>query len=158
MSRVLNIALPLSLLLTALLLSGCASKAEPEAAPIPVPAPFETKVEKPAPAPEVVAAPAVEQPKAAVKAEPAPIKKKMMRKKVVAKRAPPPPPPVVEAPKVVEPPAPVVKPEPAPSVVEAPLPAPVVAEPGFMEKYWMWLLGLLIIVAGVIAWKWKSKE
>lgn len=82
------------------------------------------------------------------------------KKKVRRKPAPPKAvAPVIEQPApAVEYKAPeVVQAEPAPPVAVAP-PAPIIAEPGFLEKYWLWLLGVLIAIAGLIVWWKKSAE
>jgi hypothetical protein len=47
---------------------------------------------------------------------------------------------------------PVVQPEPAPPVAP-----PVQEEPGFLAQYWMWLLGLLIVIIGLAVW-WKKNQ
>ena len=74
---------------------------------------------------------------------------------MVAKPAPPKA-PVVEPAPVAAPVAPVVAPpEPAPVT---PPPAKETAEPGILERYWMWFLGLIIVIVGIIAWLWKSRE
>jgi hypothetical protein len=62
-------------------------------------------------------------------------------------------------PKAVEP-APVAEPAPAPEAAPAPMPEPAppamvetpltpVAEPGFLEKYWLWLLGIAIAAVAI---------
>jgi hypothetical protein len=50
-----------------------------------------------------------------------------------------------------------VAPEPSPPVTVAP-PVEKIAQPGFLERYWLWLLGLAIVIAGVFAWLWRSQE
>jgi hypothetical protein len=137
------------LIFTALTLAACASKPkeEPVAEPTPAAAVAEQQA---APAPVVAqeAAPApVEQ-----AAQPAPKKRVVKRVKKPAPVAAPEP--VKEEP-VVEP-APVAVPEP---VKEEPVVAPVqqVAEPGFLEKYWLWLLGLIVGLVAVV-WVAKKKE
>lgn len=160
MPRIPKVALPVALLFAALTLSACATKpkevtAEPvapvavaaEKTPEPAPAPA-TVAEQPAPAPVV----------AAEQVAPKPVVKKAKKKVAKAKVAPP---------KVVAPePAPVPVSAPAPEVKqEAPVaPAPVTvttlpvqkAEPGFLEKYWLWLLGLIIAVIAVVLFTKKS--
>jgi len=37
-------------------------------------------------------------------------------------------------------------------------PATEIAEVGFLEQYWLWLLGLVIVIAGVGVWWWKRQE
>ncbi|HEY0665508.1 MAG TPA: hypothetical protein VGD24_05550 [Gallionella sp.] len=135
------------LIFAALTLTACASKPKEEPVAEPVPAVAE---QQPAPAPVTAqeAAPApVEQ------AAPAPAPRKRVVKKTVKKPAPVEP-KVVEPEPVVEP-APVAAPEPV--VKEEPIVEPVqqVAEPGFLEKYWLWLLGLIV---GVVAILWVAKK
>ena len=159
MSRTFKIAVPATLLLSALVLSACASKSEP--APVAASAPVEVVAEKPAapePAPATVAA--TEQPQVSTPAAPKKAVKKA--KKVIAKPAPPKaepvpaPAPVVAPPPVVEYKAPpVVQPEPAPPVVVAP---PAKEEPGFLAQYWMWLLGLVILIAAIVVWRLRSQN
>lgn len=158
MSRMINAAIPVTLFLSALALSSCASKPEP--APVAEPATTVAAVEKPAvpeAAPEPAAAPvAVAEPPAA---SPEPVPKPVIKKskKIAVKRAPPPAPVMIPAP-VVEQPAPAaIPPEPSHPVKIAP-PAEKISEPGFLEKYWLWLLGLAIVIAGVFAWLWRSQE
>ncbi len=147
MSKISNVTLPVALLVSVLALSACATKpkevaAEPAApvaaAPAPEPAPAAV-AEQPAPAPVA----ATEQ------VAPKPVVKKHKKKVAKAKVAPA---PVVAPEPVAAPapaPAPVVKqeePAPTPPAVTAP---PVQkAEPGFLQKYWLWLLG--IVVAAVV--------
>jgi len=159
MSKMLNIFIPATLLLSVLALSACATK--PEAVPVAAPAPVEVVAEKPAAA-EPVAAPApaaiAEQPP--VSAQATPEKKIRKARKMVAKPIPPqspPPAPVAEpAPAVVATPA-IVTPAPTPPVAVAPPAAKEIAETGFLEQYWLWLLGLLIAIAGVIFW-WRKNQ
>lgn len=161
MSRAQNVAVPLILLLSALAFSGCATK--PKEAPVAEPAPVEVVAEQPsAPEPEAVAEPApfvvAEQP--AVSAEPVPQVVPKARKKVVKRSQPKaaPPAPVAAPVPVAAPEVPAVQPpEPAPPVTVAP-PVQEVAEPGFFEEYWLWLLGLGIVIAGIVAWWWKDQE
>jgi len=49
-------------------------------------------------------------------------------------------------------------PEPSPPVTIAPPPAPKIAEPGFLERYWLWLLGLVIAIAVIVIWGRKSQK
>jgi hypothetical protein len=80
----------------------------------------------------------------------------MAAKKVQPLAPPPAPAPVAAPAPVVEKQAPVVAaPEPTPPVVAAP---PVKEEPGFLAQYWMWLLGLLIVIVGAIFWVKKNQE
>jgi len=156
MSRLSNTVIYAALILSAMTLSACASKEEP--APVAVTAPVEAVVEK-APVAEVTPAPVVVAEQPAVKAAPV-AKHKIRKAKKVAKKvepvAPPPAPVVAPAP-VEEYKAPVVAtPEPAPAVVEAP--APVKEEPGFLAQYWMWLVGLLVVIIGFVAWILKNRE
>ena len=156
MSRTLNAAMPAVLLLSALALSACATK--PEAVPVAAPAPVVVVAEKPS-APEVAVEPApvtvAEQP--AVVAKPAPQHAKA--KKHVAKHTPPkaaPPEPVMAPAPIVVPAAPaVLPPEPSPPVTVAP--PPKIAEAGFLERYWLWLLGLVIAIAAIVVWGRKSQ-
>lgn len=149
MTRMHHATLPAALLLSALFLSACASQPKEE-----VSAPAPVAIEQPAvaapaqtPAVEQTAAPAV----IAVTA-PAPkhvVKKPRKAKKKVAKVTQP----AMEPAPAAEPtpaPAPIVKEE---APVQEPTPAPVVTAPtppaeeeGFLKKYWMWLLGLVIAV------------
>lgn len=149
MSRMHNAVLPVALLLSALVLSACATKPKEQSvtAPAQVPAAVEQKAAEPTPAP------AAEQaaPAPSVKAEapaPKPVAKK--HKKKVAKAAPP---KAVEPEPVVAPPAPVVKEE-APAVMQpepmpAKAPTPPVAEKGFLEQYWLWLVGIVVAAVAV---------
>ena len=161
MRKILNIFIYLALFTSAVTLSACASKSEP--APVVTPAPVEAVVEAPAapviavePVPEPAQAAVAEQPQ--VSAQEAP-KKTMHKAKKKLKRKAAAPAPVVQPPAPVEYKAPeVVQPEPTPPVAVAPPPpAPVVAEPGFLEKYWLWLLGVLIAIVGIAIW-WKKNQ
>jgi hypothetical protein len=166
MFKVFNIALPASLLVVTLLLSACATEKEaaPVQDPIVAPAPPEAVVEKPvaevvAEATPAPAAVAVEEPQR-VNAQAAPQAekpKKVIRKarKVVAK---PTPVPVIEPAPVAPTPPPVVEPEVKQPVVVTPPVKEVSAEPGLFEQYWIWLIGLIVIIAGVVLWRMKSKE
>ena len=165
MSRMLNVFIP-ALLVSALALSACATKQEAVPAPVAAPAPAEVVAEKPAevaaePAPAAAAATMAEQPQASAPA--APKKKALKAKRVAAKPAPqatppaPAPAPVIEEPAPVAAPAVVVAPEPAPPVAVAPPPAKEIAETGLLEQYWMWLLGLLIVIAGIVVW-WRKNQ
>ena len=160
MSRTLNVVMPVILFLTALALSACATK--PKVLPVAAPAPVEVAAETPpAPAAEIVTAPApivIAEQSPAV-AEPAPqqliipkAKKKMVRRHLPkAVPAPlPAPAPIVksEAPSVA-------RPEPSPRVTMTP-PAREIEEEGFLEQYWLWLLGLGIAIAGIVVWRSKN--
>jgi hypothetical protein len=162
MSRTSKLALPSALLVAALALSACATKPQEEAVAEPAPAAVEqaAAVEpaaEPAPAPEVVAEPAPAPVVMAEEPAPKPVVKKARRK---AKPA---------APKAMEPapvaePAPAPAPEAAPPPVQEPAPPAMVetplqpvAEQGFLEKYWVWLLGL-VIAAAAIVFMMKKKE
>lgn len=157
MTRMLNISIPLTLLLAALTLSACGTDKAPEPAPVPAPiAAVEEKPAVPEAVPEVALAPViVEQPKVTEAPPKAKVKK---AKKVVSKKvAPvaPPPAPVVAPAQVVEPKPPVVAaPEPTPPVVVAP---PVKEEPGLLEQYWMWLVGVIALIIGLVFWMRKNK-
>jgi hypothetical protein len=100
-----------------------------------------------------------EQP--AVSAEPVPKPAIRKAKKIAAKHAPakasPPPLVIVPAPIAEQHAAPILPPEPSPPVTIAP-PVQKIAEVGFLERYWLWLLGLAIVIAGVFAWLWRSQE
>jgi hypothetical protein len=169
MSKMHNAFLPAALLVSALVLSACAS--EPKEKPVAAPAPVETAAPVEAPAatavaPEPESAPVVEpepEPAPAVVAEqPAPKPAVHKAKKKVAKAKPAPP--VVAPPTPVEAPAPVVQPEApvviplesAPRVVVTP-PQEKIPEAGFLEKYWLWLLVLVIAIAGIVTWRSMSK-
>lgn len=176
MQKTLNVAALIALLFSALALSACATK--PKEVPVAEPVTAQAVAEEPpvqeaAPAPEVVAAqpeaaPAVtaEQPVAAETPafEPvaAPVKKKVAKAKRAAPKVllplPAAEPVVVPPPTPVETAAPVVQPpEPSPPQPVAP-PAEVVVEKGFLEQYWLWLVGLVIAVAGIVVWRRKSQE
>jgi hypothetical protein len=148
MSRMLNAAIPVALFISALALSACATKTQEAAVAEPAPAA--------AVAPEAAPAPAVaaEQPAplvAAAQPAPKPVVKKAKRK--VAKAAPVEP--VVAPAPVVKQEAPVAAPqEPTPPVVTA-APAPKPAEKGFLEQYWLWLVGIVIAVIAVL---WMRKR
>jgi hypothetical protein len=51
-----------------------------------------------------------------------------------------------------------VEPEVKQPVVVTPPVKEVSAEPGLFEQYWIWLIGLIVIIAGVVLWRMKSKE
>lgn len=159
MSRKLNVSVTVALLLSALALSACATK--PEVPPVAAPAPVEVVTETPPapvaapePAPAPVAASEPAPAPAAIAEQPAPKPIVHKAKKKVVKKAAPPAPVAAPAP-VVEPKAPEVLPQPEPSkpVTIAPQPAKKVAEPGFLEQYWLWLLGLVIVIAGIVVWR-----
>ena len=166
MTRAPHFFVAITLLFSALTLSACASKSEPES--VATPAPVEVVAEKPAapevtpePVPEVVPEPApaqlavAEQPKVNTQAAP---KKKIKQAKKIVVQAPAPEPVAEKPAPVVEYKAPVVvPPEPTPPVVITP-PAPIIVEPGFLEQYWLWLVGLFIIIAGIIVWWKKNTE
>lgn len=154
MSKILNVVVPAALLFSALALSACATK--PEVAPIAAPAQVEVITETPpapAPAPEPapVAVPEPAPAPAAITAQPAP--KQVAAKKKVAKHTPPKAAPPVAAPAAIAPAA-LPPPEPGRPVTTTALPAKKVAEAGFLERYWLWLLGLLgVVIAGVVVWR-----
>jgi hypothetical protein len=162
MSKIKFSALPSTLILSVLLLSACAT--EPKATPSAPSTPVATQ------APAVVAAAPVEEPaKPAVAPEPAPAPlavaetpapkpKAHKARKKIAKPVPvapvTPPEPVAAAP------APVVPQEPPAVQPPAPQPAiipPVKTEEGFLEKNWLWLLGLVVVIAGIAIWRWIGK-
>lgn len=169
MSTVLKIALPASLLLAALLVSACATQQEAAPAPVAPAAPIQAEavVEQPS-APQVVAettpVPAAEavaeQPQVRTQAPP---KKAVQKaKKAHSKPAPPQAPkpaPVVEATPIVSTALPnVVQAEPTPTPAITPADDKLAVEPGFFEQYWMWLIGLIVIIAGVVLWRLKNRE
>lgn len=142
-----------ALLVSALVLSACAS--EPKEKPVAAPTPVEVAAPVEAPpapvvAPEPAPAPAV------VAEQPAPKPKVHKAKKKAAKAKPTvvAPAPVAEPAPVVQPEAPVVKPL-APVVVATP--QEKIPEAGFLEKYWLWLLVLVIAIAGIVIWQLMSK-
>ena len=160
MSKMSNVAVPAALLFTMLTISACATKpkevtAEPAA---PVAAATESHPE-PAQAPSVVAeqpAPAtateeVVPAHAAVKA-----KKKRVKARVVQSKVATPEPVVV--------PAPASEVQQVALVASAPTPAPIEVstlpeqktEPGFLEKYWLWLLGIVIVVIAALVFRKKN--
>jgi hypothetical protein len=155
MSKMHQVTLPVTLFVSALFLSACASTPQEE---VVKPAPVTTEAAAPAPvaapAPEV----AIEQPAPAVTAA-APAAKPVVKKakKKVAKAAPKPAPvepvaaPVVKEAPPVAAPAPVA--QPAPAVVVTPLPK--ATPPGFLEQYWMWLLGIIIAIIAIL---WMKKK
>lgn len=171
MSKTHNVVVPLALLVSVLALSACATKEEP--APVAEPAPVTAAAEAPsaqeaAPVladdqhrhglpegePAIVEEPAPEQ------VAPPPAKKKVVRAKRIPPKAVPPAPepePVI-APAPVEIPA-VQPPEPEPAPPEpiAP-PAQEVVDKGFLEEYWLWLLGLVVAVVGIAVWRLKGQS
>jgi hypothetical protein len=167
MSKTLNAAVPVAMLFSALVLSACATKSE--APPVTPPAPVEVITETPPapvavpePAPAPVAVPAPEPtPAPVVTEQPTPKPKVHKAKKNVVKHTPPkvapPPAPVAAlapvAPIVIQPPPP----EPSKPVAITPQPVKKVAEAGFLEQYWLWLLGLVIVIAGIVVWQRKSQ-
>jgi hypothetical protein len=159
MSKMLNIAIPVTLLLSALVLSACASK--PEAVSVAEPAPVAAE-KPPAPEamPEATAAPVAIAEQPAVRAKPVPKPVIRKTKKIAARHTPPktpPPPPVMTPAPVVEQQAqPALPPEPNPPII-APLPVQKIAEPSFLERYWLWLLGFALI-AVVFASFWRIQE
>jgi hypothetical protein len=154
-----KIALPAALILSALILSACASS--PETPPVAQPAPVEVVAETPA-APVAVPAQDVVAETPAFVAEPAPRQAAPKAKKKAAKAKPAPAKAEPPALAPVAEPAPVVKSEPpvtepAPAVIEVP-PAKEIAQAGFLEKYWLWLLALVIAITVMLFWWWKSRE
>jgi hypothetical protein len=164
MSRSLNISISVSLILSVLALSACATK--PETPPVATPAPVIAVAEKPS-VPEAAIEPApvavTEQPE--VVAQPAPkqavqpVKKKVAKAKhttpKVATPAPVEPPAPVEAPAPIAEPA-VPPPQPSPPVTVTP-PVQKIADESFLQQYWLWLLALGIAVAGVFTW-WRMSQ
>jgi hypothetical protein len=162
MSKMINVAIPVTLLFSALILSACASKPEPVS--VAEPAPVAAVAEKPSvpeatPEPAPVAGAIAEQTTAGN--EPAPKPVILKAKKNTLKHAPPkapaPPPVLAPAPVVEQPTPPALPPQPSPPVT-VPLPVDKVAEAGFLERYWLWLLGLAIVIAGVFVWMWRGQE
>jgi hypothetical protein len=162
MSKLHQVTLPVALFVSALFLSACASTPQEEVAkPSPVAA-----TAAPEAAPEAAAAPAAAPEAVAVKSAPAasaaePAAKPAVKKakKKVAKAAPKPAPvepvaapaPVVKEAPPVAAPAPVAQPAPAVEVT----PLPKATPPGFLEQYWMWLLGIIIAIIAIL---WMKKK
>ena len=162
-----SFSLPVALFCSALAISACATKPQEAAVAEPVPAPAPVAAPAPEAAPALASTTVADQPvpAAAVAAEqpaaPKPVVKKAKKKTV--KAAPPKAAPV----EPVAAPAPVVKQEapaavpaaqePAPAVVVTPL-APAAATPGFLEKYWMWLLGVVVAVIAFLLMKKKDRS
>jgi fused signal recognition particle receptor len=155
MSRMHNIALSAALLVSVLGLSACATKSKEVAAePAPVAAPAEqTAAPEPAPAPAVVSEQPAPAPVAsAEQLAPKPVIKKHRRGRKKARKAKVVPAPVVVAAPVAASapvPAPVAQPEtpppPAPVAV-TPIQKPV--EPGFLERYWLFFLAIILVIIG----------
>jgi hypothetical protein len=155
MSKMHNAVLPVALLLSALALSACATKKEEavvEPAPVAAPAEQPAAVE---PAPAVAAEQPAPAPVASTaEVAPKPVVKKAKKKaKAKAKVTPPPAAPVEVAPApapVVQQaaPAPVAQPEPTPAPVATPAPKP--ATKGFLEQYWLWLVGIVIAILAIV--------
>ena len=150
MSKMHHVILPVALFVSALALSGCASepKVEPVAAPVEMTAPVEAPAPVAAPEPAFVPEVVAEQP------APKPVVIKAKRKAAKPKAAPPAP-VAAPAPVVVQP-APAMQPEPAPAVTVAPL-EEAAPEAGFFEQYWLWLVGLIIAIVGIVIWRSTSK-
>lgn len=169
MARTNKFVLSLVLFFSVLALSACASKpkeasvaesaqsamvAEQVTTPEPAPAPSTEVAEQQASAPVAMA----EQP--APKPEVKKARKKVAKARIAPKVVEPAP---VAAPKPVAAPAPVVQqaasaaappePDPAPEVVET---VQQEAAPGFLEKYWLWLLGVVIAVSAFLWVKMKK--
>jgi hypothetical protein len=151
-----NAALPLTLLVSALALSACATKPKES----PVAAPVTIAAEQPAaPAVEAVIAPIVIAEQQAVVAEPAPKQVVVQpRKKVIkAKRKATPEPVAIPAPVVQQEAPAVLPPEPTPpAVISQPIPEAVA--PGFLEQYWLWLLGLVLAGIAAVWWMQRNKR
>jgi outer membrane biosynthesis protein TonB len=152
MSKLNRFALPAALLLAVLTLSACATKPQEEAVVEPAPAVVEPAAVaepaavEPAPAPEVVAEPAPAPVASTAEVAPKPVVKRKKAVKAAPPKAVEPAPVAAPAPAAEPAPAPVAEPA-APAMVETPLQP--VAEPGFLEKYWLWLLGIVIAAAAV---------
>ncbi|MEO6975514.1 MAG: hypothetical protein ABI144_06510 [Gallionella sp.] len=152
MSGMHKIVPSLVLFFFALALSACAIQSE-VVAPAPVPAAAEPAVttapppavEQAAPAPSVMAGTPAPKPV---------VKKVGKHRKIVAKVVPP----KVMAPAPLAIPVPAVQPEaPAaapPQVAPAPIamsaPVQPAEEKGFLENYWVWLLGIVIAAAALL--------
>jgi hypothetical protein len=152
MSKMHNFTVSVVLLFSALALSACATK-QKEA---PVTEQTPVVAASPATAPTTSSAVTAEQPTAApvvstAKVAPKPVARKKAKAKVAAPKPAPVEPVVAPAPVVETPVA--AQPEPTPPVVVA-QPAPKAA-PGFLEKYWLWLLGIVIAVVAVL---WIKKK
>ena len=150
MSKMHKAVLPVVLLVSALALSACATKPKEEA--VAEPAPVAAAAEQTA-APEAVVA---EQPAPAAMTEeqaPKPVTKKARKKAAKAKVTPPKAAPVepvaAPAPAVQQEAPAVVQPEPTPPAAVA-APAPMPATKGFLEQYWLWLLGIVIAVVAIL--------
>lgn len=147
MTRMRQITPYAALLISALALSACASKPKEEVVAEPAPAVVEQPAE---PAPAVVAEqPAAPAVASSAEVAPKPVVRKARKKARVV-------PPKVEEPEPVAAPAPVVEqaapvaapPEPTPPApVETP--RPPVEEQGFLEQYWMWLLGIVVAAVAI---------
>lgn len=158
MLKLRNVVLPAALLFAALTLSACATKPKEVAAEPAVPvAAAPEKATEPAPAPAIAEQPAPAPVAMAEHPAPKHVVKKHKRK-AQAKVAPAP----VVAPQPVAAPAPEVKQEAPVAAPPAPAPAAVMAPPvdkagsGFFEKYWLWLLGIVVIVIAFMALKKKD--
>ena len=155
MSRMSNVAIPVTLLLSALALSACATKPEPVAVAPSSQAPVVAeKTAQPTPV-AIAEQPAASSPVPAPKHEARKAKKKVVKARHIAPKAEPPvaaPAPFVEH----EAPA-ATPPQPAPPAAIA-QPVKSVAEAGFLEQYWLWLLGLGIVIAGIFAWRMVSQK
>jgi outer membrane biosynthesis protein TonB len=157
MSRMHSISLPVALFCSALAISACATKPQEAAVAEPAPAAVASAPET-APAASTATA---EQPAAPAVVAEQPASKPAVKKakKKVPKVAPPkaaPVEPVAAPAPVVKQEAPVAAPqEPAaPAVVAQPVQQ--AATPGFLEKYWMWLLG--VVVAAIAFFLMKKKD
>lgn len=151
MTRMRQITPYAALLISALALSACATRPKEEV----VAEPAQAAVEQPAaPAPAVVAEqPATPAVASSGEVAPKPVVRKARKKaRVVPPKVEEPEPeaePVAAPAPVVEQAAPVAAPpEPTrPAIVETPHPA--VKEQGFLEQYWMWLLGIIVAAAAI---------
>lgn len=146
MTRIYRVAL----LLSALALSACATKKEPVAAEPAAPPAATQEATTAAPPPAPVAATETPKPRHVVR------KHRKHRKVKVAPKPVEAVPAEVAAPVSAPAPVPAEQPVSAPPPVTA-APTPSVAEQGFLEKYWIWLL-IAIIAIVAIAWSMMRKK
>ncbi len=140
MSKMLNITFTVVIFCSVLAFSACSTQPQEAAVAEPAPAAMAEEPVAP-PAPPVIA----ESPTSK------PVVKKARKRRV---KAAPVEPVVVPAPVVAEP-EPVATPKPAPPAPVA-APEPKFATPGFLEQYWMWLLGFVLVVVAFLVLKKRS--